>query len=124
MRRFFAVAIVLLSFQVLLSSPNQPPKDFAGIYEIQGSENEKKYAGICLIQKKGDGYLVQNIVGGNALGIAVIVEGKLIVAWTQGQFVGLTIYDSITLEGKWLVSSEMAWHDEELTFIQKQPKVK
>lgn len=109
------------------------PKDYSGIYEVQGVETNGPYCGIAIIKKladRDDQYVAQwtSVIGQNAVGNGYVRDGYLIFSWSAGPNVrGITEY---TLgkngkhKGRWHHTSNYDWQDETIEFKMALPEVK
>lgn len=115
-RKMFLAAGCLIVFALAAASSGQEKLkleplagDLSGFYSVAGSDNGKKYAGVCQLEKHGDIYVVQWSIRGNSFtGVGVRSGDTLAVGWatpTQGGVSrGVNVYrieSSKKLVGRW-----------------------
>lgn len=118
------------------TEPFKPAPDLSGIYELQGTTSGiegaelESYAGICIIRKKGDGYVMQWTVGpgANAIGLGAFEDGIFTCSWALGPRLGMTRYKveqgGKKLVGKWMAVPSCKWEQETLVRMSDFPKAK
>ena len=107
--------------------------DLSGLYEVRGTDLKSKYVGHCLLMRRGQGYIVNWLVGGLSTvgaGIHDLEKKTLSVSWSQMKgeqtVIGLTHYhvNGQSMKGWWVTipGDWSAKHHESLTWVKELPK--
>lgn len=106
--------------------------DISGLYEVRGADSKSRYAGYCVVMRRGQGYVLNWLVGGLStvgVGIHDLEKKTLSVSWSQAKgdqlISGLNHYhvSGQTMRGWWMtLPGDFSKHQESMTMIKELPK--